>query len=56
MAKPNLRLVSPGTEIRTVTPQRPPNAQLRTREHLTADEVDKLIEAAKPTGMAIVTP
>jgi integrase len=47
MAKPNLRLVTPGTEIRTVTPTRPPNAELRTREHLTADEVDKLIEAAK---------
>ena len=47
MAKPNLRLVTPGTENRTVTPTRPPNAELRTREHLTADEVDKLIEAAK---------
>jgi site-specific recombinase XerD len=47
MAKPNLRLVTPGTENRTVTPTRPPNAQLRTREHLTADEVDNLIEAAK---------
>jgi integrase len=30
-----------------VTPQRAPNAQLRTREHLTQDEVDQLIEAAK---------
>jgi integrase len=47
MAKPNLRLVTPATEKRTVTPQRPPNAELRTREHLTADEVDKLIDAAK---------
>ena len=47
MANPNLRLVSPATENRTVTPQRPPNADLRTREHLTADEVDELIEAAK---------
>ena len=47
MARPNLRLVTPSTENRTVTPTRPPNAQLRTREHLTADEVDKLIEAAK---------
>jgi integrase len=47
MPKPNLRLVTPATEKRTVTPQRPPNAELRTREHLTADEVDKLIEAAK---------
>jgi integrase len=47
MAKPNLRLVTPATENRTVTPRRAPNAELRTREHLTADEVDKLIEAAK---------
>ena len=47
MANPNLRLVTPATENRTVTPQRPPNADLRTREHLTADEVKKLIEAAK---------
>jgi hypothetical protein len=47
MAKPNLRLVTPSTENRTVIPQRLPNAVMRTREHLTADEVDKLIEAAK---------
>jgi integrase len=47
MANPNLRLVTPTTENRTVTPQRAPNAELRTREHLTADEVEKLIQAAK---------
>ena len=47
MAKPNLRLVTPTTENRTVTPRRAPNAELRTREHLTADEVEKLMEAAK---------
>jgi type 1 fimbriae regulatory protein FimB/type 1 fimbriae regulatory protein FimE len=47
MAKPNLRLIAPDTENRTVTPQRPPNAELRTREHLTADEVEKLIETVK---------
>ena len=29
------------------TPQRRPNAELRTREHLTAQEVERLIEAAK---------
>jgi type 1 fimbriae regulatory protein FimB/type 1 fimbriae regulatory protein FimE len=29
------------------TPQRRPNAELRTREHLTAHEVERLIEAAK---------
>jgi type 1 fimbriae regulatory protein FimB/type 1 fimbriae regulatory protein FimE len=28
-------------------PSRPPNAELRTREHLTPDEVERLIEAAK---------
>jgi integrase len=47
MAKPNLRLVTPTTENRTGTPRCAPNAQLRTREHLTADEVEKLIEAVK---------
>jgi integrase len=47
MANPSLRLVAPTTENRTVIPQRPPNAELRTREHLTADEVETLIEAAK---------
>ena len=47
MAKPNLRLVTPTTENRTVTPRRASNAQLRTREHLTADEVEKLIEAVR---------
>jgi integrase len=47
MTNSNLRLVTPITENRTVAPQRPPNAELRTREHLTADEVEKLIEAAK---------
>jgi integrase len=47
MTNSNLRLVTPITENRTVAPQRPPNADLRTREHLTADEVEKLIEAAK---------
>jgi integrase len=29
------------------TPRRPPNADLRTREHLTPDEVERLIEIAK---------
>ena len=42
-----LRLVAPNTVNRTVTPKRRPNAELRTREHLTQAEVDKLIEAAK---------
>jgi hypothetical protein len=34
LRNPNLRLVTPTTEDRTVTPRRAPNAQLRTREHL----------------------
>jgi type 1 fimbriae regulatory protein FimB/type 1 fimbriae regulatory protein FimE len=37
---------SPATENRTV-PLRLPNSALRTREHLTLAEVEKLIEAAK---------
>jgi integrase len=47
MTKPRLRLVTPTTENRTVTPRRGKNGQLRTREHLTIDEVERLIEAAK---------
>jgi len=47
MTNSNLRVVTPITENRTVTPLRAPNAELRTREHLTADEVENLIEAAK---------
>jgi integrase len=47
MAKARLRLVTPTTKNRTVTPRRPKNAELRTREHLTKHEVERLIEAAK---------
>jgi site-specific recombinase XerD len=47
MTKPNLRVVAPAIVNRTVTPRRLPNAELRTREHLTQAEVDRLIEAAK---------
>lgn len=47
MAKPHLTLVAPTTVNRTVTPTRPPNKALRTREHLTEAEVEKLMEAAK---------
>jgi type 1 fimbriae regulatory protein FimB/type 1 fimbriae regulatory protein FimE len=47
MTKPHLQLVRPTTENRTVTPRRPKNAAVRTREHLTIDEVERLIEAAK---------
>jgi integrase len=50
MAKSVLRLVSPATEKRTVKrsmPSRPPNADIRPREHLTEREVESLITAAK---------
>src|SRR5437763_8568712 len=47
MVKPRLRLVTPTTENRTVTSRRPKNGDLRTREYLTIDEVEQLIEAAK---------
>jgi integrase len=47
MAKARLKLVSPATGNRTVTPTRRPNAELRLREHLTEREVEKLIAAAK---------
>jgi hypothetical protein len=48
MAKRHLRLVAPATVNRTVgRPTRPPNAELRTREYLTEDEVERLMEAAK---------
>src|SRR6476620_3056057 len=44
--KPRLRIVAPATVNRTVTPRRRPNAEIRTREHLTETEVGKLIKAA----------
>jgi len=47
MTKQRLRLVTLTTENRTVTPRRPKNGAVRTREHLTVDEVERLIEAAK---------
>ncbi|MGC1778750.1 MAG: tyrosine-type recombinase/integrase [Xanthobacteraceae bacterium] len=47
MPKSHLKLVTPPAVNRTVTPKRRPNAELRTREHLTAAEVEGLIEAAK---------
>jgi type 1 fimbriae regulatory protein FimB/type 1 fimbriae regulatory protein FimE len=40
-----MALIAPATENRTVTPLRRPNAELRTREHLTVGEVEQLIEA-----------
>ena len=47
MAKVRLKLVSPATVKRTVTPTRRPNSELRPREHLTEREVEKLVQAAK---------
>jgi integrase len=46
MTKPNLRLVDPTTVNRTVNPTRRPNAELRSREHLTQTEVERLMKAA----------
>jgi hypothetical protein len=39
---PNLRVVEPNNIFRKV-PTRRPNAEMRTREYLTPDEVEKLI-------------
>ena len=47
MANAHLKLVTPGAVKRTVTPKRRPNADLRTREHLTEAEVERLMEATK---------
>ena len=47
MANPPLRLVAPSIKNRTVTPLRRPNAELRTREHLTEAEVERLMDAAR---------
>jgi site-specific recombinase XerD len=47
MAKAHLKLVTPTIVKRTVTPKRPPNADLRTREHLTEAEVERLMDAAR---------
>jgi type 1 fimbriae regulatory protein FimB/type 1 fimbriae regulatory protein FimE len=48
MTKTNLKLVAPTIVNRTVTtPRRKPNAELRTREHLTEAEVESLIETVK---------
>ena len=46
----HLALVSPANQKCTVslaTPRRKPNAQYRSREHLTEREVEKLIAAVK---------
>jgi integrase len=47
VAKPNLKLVPPGKELRAVQLRRPPNRDLRPREHLTEKEIERLIGVAK---------
>jgi type 1 fimbriae regulatory protein FimB/type 1 fimbriae regulatory protein FimE len=47
VAKPHLKLVTPTIVNRTVTPKRAANRDLRTREYLTPDEVERLMAAAK---------
>ena len=47
MAKRHLKLVTPATVKRTVTPRRRPNGDIRTREYLTEAEVEKLMAATK---------
>jgi hypothetical protein len=47
MTKPALKIISPGTEKRKVTPRRPKNAEVRTREYLTEKEVEQLIEGCQ---------
>src|SRR5262249_52910786 len=49
MAKGHLKRVTPAAVNRTVTPKRPPNSKLRTREYLTEAEVERLMNAAKKT-------
>jgi type 1 fimbriae regulatory protein FimB/type 1 fimbriae regulatory protein FimE len=46
MAKSHLKLVTPNTVKRTVTPKRRRNGDLRTREYLTETEVERLMKAA----------
>jgi len=53
MAKSRLRLVAPGTVNRTVTPKRPPNADLRPREYLTEAEVERLLRATRNNRWAL---
>jgi type 1 fimbriae regulatory protein FimB/type 1 fimbriae regulatory protein FimE len=47
VVKSRLKLVTPATEKRRVTPRRRPNADLRTREYLTEAEVERLLTATK---------
>jgi type 1 fimbriae regulatory protein FimB/type 1 fimbriae regulatory protein FimE len=56
MAKRHLELVAPTTVNRTVTPKRLPNDKLRTREYLTAAEVERLMNAARKNRWGEVDP
>jgi type 1 fimbriae regulatory protein FimB/type 1 fimbriae regulatory protein FimE len=47
MGKAHLKLVTPAIINRTVTPRRVANRDLRSREYLTTDEVERLMAAAK---------
>jgi integrase len=47
MATPHLKLIASSTEKRTVIPKRAKNSELRTREYLTAGEVEELMYAAR---------
>jgi hypothetical protein len=47
MGNPQLRLVTPATVNRTVTPRRAKNSELRSREYLTAQEIEALMDAAR---------
>ena len=47
MGNPRLRVAAPATEKRTVMPRRPKNSDLRTREYLTAKEIEALMLAAR---------
>src|ERR1017187_5430143 len=47
MARTDLKLVKPAIVKRAVGPLRRPNSELRSREHLTETEVEKLIDASK---------
>jgi hypothetical protein len=52
MVNTHLTLVTPSILKRTVTPKRLPNADLRTREHLTEVEVERLMNAARKNRWA----
>jgi type 1 fimbriae regulatory protein FimB/type 1 fimbriae regulatory protein FimE len=52
LKKSPLKLVAPTIVNRTVAPGRRPNADYRTREHLTETEIEKLIDAVKENRWA----